>query len=221
MDRSELKTKIRNQIIKAVSRSLNRRLVPAAVSNRHAHLTKQDIERLFGEGYELQVLKPLSQPGQFAAKETLTLTGPKGSISGVRILGPARPDTQVEISVTDSFKLGIRPVVRMSGKLDGTPGGKLTGPKGTVDIPSGIIISARHIHMSAEEAAEYGLKNGDVVALKSFGERSVIFENVLVRSGKGHEFEVHLDVDEANAALIKNGDVMEIVNSLGTDFGLN
>ena len=220
MDKSELKTKIRNQIIKAVSRALNVRLIPAAASNRHAHLTKQDIEKLFGEGYKLEVLKPLSQPGQFAAKETVTLTGPKGSISGIRVLGPARPETQVEISVTDSFKLGIKPVVRMSGKLDGTPGGKLTGPKGSAEIQNGVIVSARHIHMSDDEAAEYGLKNGDVVALKSFGERSVIFENVLIRSGRGHEFEVHLDVDEANAAMIKNGDVMEIVNSFGTDIGL-
>lgn len=211
MDQNEIKAKVRNEVIRAFGKSTGKKYVPAAVSNRHIHLCRADIDKLFGAGYELQPLKPLSQPGQYAAKETVTLTGPKGSIAGVRVLGPARPDTQAEISVTDSFKLGIRPVVRMSGKVDGSPGGKIEGPAGSVELEKGIMVSARHLHLSAAQAVELGLRDGQVVSLKSFGERATVFENVAVRSGDGHDMEVHLDMDEANAAMLKNGDIMEII----------
>jgi len=211
LDQNELRTKVRNEVIKAFGRATGKKFVPAAVSNRHVHLCREDIDKLFGKGYELQPVKPLSQPGQFASKETVTLTGPKGSIKGIRVLGPARPDTQIEISVTDSFKLGIKPVVRMSGKIEGSPGGKLETPTGSTVIEKGILVSARHLHLSAQQAEELGLKDGQTVSLKTFGERAVIFENVLVRSGDGHEMEVHLDMDEANAAMLKNGDIMEII----------
>ncbi len=166
---------------------------------------------LFRSGYQLTPLKPLSQPGQYAAKETVTLTGPKGSIKGIRVLGPARPDTQVEVSVTDSFKLGIKPVVQMSGNIEGTPGGLLEGPAGKAEIAKGIMVSERHLHLSEDQAKALCLQDGQAVSLKTFGPRPVIFENVIVRSGAGHYMEVHLDMDEANAALLKNGDIMEIV----------
>jgi putative phosphotransacetylase len=203
---------VRMEVILAVGKALGKRLVPAAVSNRHVHLSKEDIDKLFGPGHELTPVRPLSQPGQYAAKETVTLTGPKGSIAGLRVLGPARPETQVEISVTDSFKLGIEPAVRMSGKLEGTPGGTLQAEHGSVEIKNGVVVSARHLHLSGAQARALGLADGQVVMLKSHGEREVIFGGVIVRSGEGHALEVHLDMDEANAAMIKNGDLLEVVD---------
>ena len=185
--------------------------VPAAASARHIHLSQADVAALFGEGYKLRQFRPLTQPGQFAAEEKVDIVGPRGTISGVRVLGPARKETQVEISITDAIRLGIKPVVRMSGDIAFTPGVKLVGPKGSVDLPQGVIVSARHLHMSPEEAAAYGLKDGDVVSLRKPGPREVIFGNVVVRSGKGHSLEVHLDTDEANAAMLSNGDLLEII----------
>ena len=185
--------------------------MPAAASVRHVHLSQADVAALFGEGYELRPLRPLTQPGQFAAEEKVDIVGPRGAISGVRVLGPARKETQIEISITDAIRLGIKPVVRMSGDIAFTPGAKLAGPKGSVDVPQGVIVAARHLHMSPEEAAAYGLKDGDVVSLRKPGPREVIFGNVVVRSGKGHSLEVHLDTDEANAAMLSNGDLLEII----------
>jgi putative phosphotransacetylase len=185
--------------------------VPAAASARHVHLSKSDVATLFGEGYELKPMKPLTQPGQFAAEEKVDLTGPRGSIKGVRVLGPSRKDTQIEISLTDSFKLGIKPIVRMSGDIAFSSGAKLTGPKGSIDLPQGVIIAARHMHISKEEAAAYGLKDGQIVSVKKNGPRETTFGNVVVRSGDGHSLEVHLDTDEANAAMLTNGDLLEII----------
>jgi putative phosphotransacetylase len=185
--------------------------VPAAASARHVHLSKADVATLFGEGYELKPMKPLTQPDQFAAEEKVDIVGPRGTIAGVRVLGPARKDTQIEVSLTDAVKLGIKPVVRMSGDIAFSPGAKLVGPKGSIDLPQGVIISARHLHMSKDEAAAYGLKNGDVVSLKKSGPRETIFGNVVVRSGDGHSLEVHLDTDEANAAMLNNGDLLEVI----------
>jgi putative phosphotransacetylase len=185
--------------------------VPAAASARHVHLSKADVAALFGEGYELKAMKPLTQPGQFAAEEKVDITGPRGTIAGVRVLGPARKDTQIEISLTDAVKLGIKPIVRMSGDIAFSPGAKLVGQRGGIDLPQGVIISARHLHMSNEEAAAYGLKNGDVVSLKKSGPREVTFGNVIVRCGDGHSLEVHLDTDEANAAMLSNGDLLQLI----------
>lgn len=185
--------------------------VPAAASARHVHLSKADVAALFGEGYELKAMRPLTQPGQFAAEEKVDIVGPRGTIKGVRVLGPARKDTQIEISITDSFKLGIKPVVRMSGDITFTPGAKLVGAKGSIDLPQGVIVSARHLHMSPEEAAAYGLKDGDVVSLKKHGPREIVFGGVVVRCGDGHSLEVHFDTDEANAAMISNGDLLEVI----------
>lgn len=195
----------------AIFRKTGRIFVPVASSNRHIHLSQMDVQRLFGAGYRLQVQKELSQPGQYACKETVTLVGPKGKLERVRVLGPARSKTQIEISLTDSFKLGIKAPVRMSGDVDGTPGIKIVGPATTIDVPQGVIIAARHLHLSAAQAELFGLKNGQEVSLRAEGLRGLVFDHVVVRCGAGHDMEVHLDTDEANAAAMGCGIMMEML----------
>lgn len=195
----------------SVFRKTGKIYVPVASSNRHIHLSAADVERLFGAGYALQVQKALSQPGQYACKETVSLVGPKGKLERVRVLGPARSKTQIEISLTDSFKLGVKGVVRMSGDVEGTPAIQIIGPAGTVDAPQGVIVAARHLHLSQRQAELFGLKNGQEVALRSEGSRGIVFEHVVVRCGSGHDMEVHLDTDEANAAAMQCGTMMEVI----------
>lgn len=185
--------------------------LPAAVSNRHIHLSQDALDILFGKGYTLKQFKPLSQPGQYACEEKLTLVGLKSRIDGIRILGPVRPTTQVEISLTDAFGLGIKPVVRMSGNKIDTPGGTLIGPVGEYALPDGVIVSQCHLHASKEQAAWYGLKDGDFVSVRKSGARTVVFENIPVRAGDTHSLELHFDTDEANAALISTGDLLELI----------
>lgn len=170
------------------------------LSNKHLHLKEADIETLFGKGHKLTPTKDLVQPGQFACEEKVDIVGPKGTLKGVRVLGPARPETQVELAMTDARAIGIKAPVRESGKLDGTPGCKLIGPAGEVDLDHGVIVALRHIHLSPAQAAEAGVKDKDVISIKVQGERGLVFDNVLVRSGDGHESEIHLDTDEGNAA---------------------
>lgn len=185
--------------------------VPAGISNRHLHVTQADLETLFGEGYELKQMKPLSQPGQFAAEEIVTLIGPKNSIAKVRILGPVRPSTQVEISRTDSFVLGVNAPVRDSGSLTGTPGLILEGPKGRVELKEGVIIAQRHLHLHTDEANELGLKDKDTISVEFGGDRGVVFNNVLVRVNPKFAMDLHIDTDEANAAGLANGDLGTII----------
>ena len=156
--------------------------VKVGLSNKHLHLRAEDIEKLFGKGHELTVFKELLQPGQYACEEKVDIVGPKGTLKGVRVLGPARPETQVEVSITDARAIGIKPVVRESGKLSGTPGCKIVGPKGEVELAYGVIVALRHVHLSPAQAVEAGVKDKDIVALKVGGERGVIFDNVLIRS---------------------------------------
>ncbi|KLO25066.1 MULTISPECIES: phosphate propanoyltransferase [unclassified Marinitoga] len=182
------------------------------VSNRHVHLSKEDLEVLFGEGYELHPIKDLKQPGQYAAEEVVTLVGPKGKIERVRVLGPVRKETQIEISQTDAFKLGVKPPVRDSGDLDGTPGIKIVGPKGEVETKKGLILAKRHIHMLPEDAEKYNVKDKDLVYVAiEKGDRKLIFGDVLIRVSPKYALEFHVDTDEANAALIKTGDEVFIV----------
>ncbi|MDD4564356.1 MAG: phosphate propanoyltransferase [Eubacteriales bacterium] len=181
------------------------------LSNKHLHLKQEDIETLFGKGYALTPTKDLKQPGQFACEEKVDIVGPKGTLKNIRILGPARPETQIELAMTDARTLGISAPIRESGKLAGTPGVKLIGPEGEIDLEYGTIIALRHIHLSPAQAIEAGVKDKDIVSIKFNGERGLIFDNVLVRSGEGHEREIHLDTDEGNAAGLKNGDLGEIV----------
>ncbi len=184
--------------------------LPIAMSNRHIHLSKEDLEKIFGEGYELKKMKDLSQPGQYACEEVVEVVGPKGSMSA-RILGPTRPSTQVEVSVTDCFKLGISPIVRQSGDVEGTPGLKLVGPNGEVELSEGVIVAARHIHMHTDDAERFGVNDKDIVSVRTEGIRGLVFENVLVRAHQDFALEMHVDVEEGNAAGIKNGDLVELI----------
>jgi putative phosphotransacetylase len=186
-------------------------MLPIAISNRHVHLSQSDLAALFGKGFELTKMKDLSQPGQFAANEQVDLVGPKRTISGVRILGPARKTTQAEISVTDAFTLGVAPVVKNSGDLEGTPGIKLVGPAGEVVLDRGCIVAARHIHMHTSDAEKFGVKDKDTVSIRTGGPRPVVFENVLVRVDNEYGLEMHVDTDEGNAALLKNGTMVELI----------
>jgi putative phosphotransacetylase len=185
--------------------------VPIGVSARHIHLAQEHIEALFGQGYMLTVLKDLTQPGQFAAAETVNVQGPKGRIDKVRILGPARSLSQLEISRTDSFALGVQPPVRESGKIEGTPGIRVEGPKGSVQLEEGVIVAARHIHFHTRDAEKWGIKDKQVLRVKTNGERPVIFENVLARVSDQYALDLHIDTDEANAAGIKTGDLAELL----------
>lgn len=185
--------------------------VPVAMSNRHVHVSREDLNILFGEGHELTNIKDLSQPGQYACDERVDLIGPKNTIKGVRILGPVRPATQVEISMFDARTLGIDGVVRASGNTNGTPGCIVVGPKGQVELKEGVIVAARHIHFHTSDAPKYGLKDRDVVKVRVGKERAVVFENVVVRVHLDFALDMHIDIEEGNAAGIKNGDMGEII----------
>jgi len=185
--------------------------VPVGISRSHVHVSQKDLEVLFGVGHQLTEKKPLSQPGQFAAEDIVTLIGPKGSISKVRILGPVRSKTQVEINISDCYRLGIQAPVRDSGDLDGTPGITIQGPAGRIDLPEGLIVAKRHLHLSSAEAEKLGLKDKEYVRIKTEGERALIFEQVLVRVRSNFHMDLHLDTDEANAAGLKNKDLVTIL----------
>lgn len=188
-----------------------KREVVCNVSARHIHLSQAHVEALFGEGYQLTKLKDLMQPGQYASNETVAVIGPKGTFPKVRILGPARGDTQLEISATDARTIGVQPVVRMSGKVQGTPGFIIEGPKGRVTVEQGAIVAARHIHATPADAERLGVKDGQMVRVRKTGDRAVVFENVVFRVSPNFALEMHLDTDEANAAMIKDGDMLEII----------
>ena len=174
--------------------------IPVGISAHHVHLTPQHVEALFGPGRTLTWHADLTQPGQFACKEQVTLVGPKGRIERVRVLGPVRPETQVEIARTEEFKLGIDAPIRMSGDLGGTPGVTLEGPAGSVHLDHGVICAMRHIHMSPQDAMEFAVRDRDVVRIRIEGERSLIFGDVMVRVHPDFRLDMHLDTDEANAA---------------------
>ncbi|WP_455715295.1 ethanolamine utilization phosphate acetyltransferase EutD [Anaerosporobacter sp.] len=175
--------------------------VMVEASGRHVHLSKQDLYALFGDGYQLTPVKDLSQPGQYACAERVTITGPKGSLQNVVILGPTRPESQVEISLTDGLVLGVKAPVRLSGDIDNTPGITITNPKNgkSIIINKGLIVAKRHIHISPEDAERFGVSNGQTIKIKVFGERPVIFEDLDVRVNKNFKTAVHIDYDEANA----------------------
>lgn len=180
------------------------------VSNRHVHLDRKSMDVLFGPGSELSHRNDLGQPGQFASEETLTLRGPKGEIRKVRILGPLRKESQVEISISDGYQLGIKAPVRDSGELDGTPGIELIGPKGTLVLKRGVIAAGRHIHMTPVDAAIYGVKDKDLVNVEVSGPRGALLRNVLIRVADNYALEMHIDVEEANAVGASNGTLVKI-----------
>ena len=187
------------------ARMLRSKPVPVSVSAHHVHLSQGDFETLFGRGKTMTPRSELSQPGQFACVETVNLIGPKGRVNRVRILGPVRKESQVEISRTEEFQLGIDAPIRESGDLEGTPGIVIEGDIGTVRLEKGVICAMRHIHMSPADALGFGLRNRDVVRVRVPGERELIFGDVLVRVDPNYRLDMHLDTDEANAAEISGG----------------
>lgn len=187
--------------------------IPVGISNRHIHLSREDMETLFGRGYELTPMKDLSQPGQFACKETLTLVGPSmRAIEGVRVLGPLRKQSQVEISATDSFQLKVKPPVRESGKIEGSAPVTIVGPRGVVSLSEGCIIANRHVHMSPDDAARFGVADGDYIDVDVLsGTRKSRWFDVQIRVHKDFRLEMHVDTDDANSAGLKNGSVVTVV----------
>ena len=181
--------------------------IPLEVSAHHVHLSRPHVEALFGAGYQLTRRSDLSQPGQYACQETLTLVGPKGQVERVRILGPERKESQVEIAMTEEYALGIDAPIRMSGDLEGTPGLTLKGPAGSAVLDKGVICAQRHIHMSPQEALSFGLMDRDVVQVRVAGDRELTFGDVAVRVHPSFRLALHLDTDEANAAEVKTGQV--------------
>ncbi|MBQ1244386.1 MAG: phosphate propanoyltransferase [Clostridia bacterium] len=186
--------------------------IPVGVSNRHIHLSKEHLEILFGAGYELTHLKDLSQPGQYACKELLTIVGPSlRPIENVRVLGPIRSASQVEISMTDSYQLKVKPPVRESGKIEGSAPITIIGPKGVVTLKEGCIIANRHIHMHTKDAEVFGVKDGDYVTIDVNGKRRTRWYDVQIRVSDKFALEMHVDTDDANAVGIGNGSKVKLI----------
>lgn len=190
------------EVLQRLQSPITDHMIPIAVSARHCHLSSTDLELLFGKDFELTKKADLSQPGQFAAKETVSIVGPKGSIERVRILGPARSLTQVEVSRTDSIKLGIKAPIRQSGHIKGSSPITIVGPKGSIYLKEGLIVAQAHIHMNEEDARRFHVENGEYVSIKADTERPFSFEKVLIRVSPRYKLEMHIDTDEANACAI-------------------
>ncbi len=181
-------------------------------SARHVHVSRADLDILFGEGYELTPKKDLSQPGQFACEERVDVVGPKKTLPGVSILGPTRPDTQVELSLTDARSIGVAAPIRESGDIAGSGACKLVGPKGEVEIACGVIAAKRHIHMTPEDAAVFDVKDKDVVSVKiDDNGRGIIFGEVVVRVSPSYALAMHIDTDESNAACVAPGTMGTVI----------
>ncbi len=206
----------REQLVRLVTEAVKRELhsdmqVPAGISVRHIHLGREHVERLFGPGYRLTEKKPLSQPGQFACEETLDVTGPKGTISRVRVLGPERKQSQVEVAFSDARVLGVNPPVRASGDLSGTPGILLTGPYGQVELSEGVIIADRHIHMTPEDAVRFGVTDGELVQVHVGGVKGGSMERVRIRVSASSALDFHIDTDDGNAFMLVQGQMVTVV----------
>ncbi|MDN3015849.1 phosphate propanoyltransferase [Paenibacillus sp. BSR1-1] len=190
---------------------LEQHLIPIAVSARHVHVSEKDLAVLFGASYQLRIKKRLSQPNQFAAEETVTIAGPKGTIERVRVLGPVRKQTQVEVSITDAKKLGLDPPVRQSGHLNGSSPVTIIGPKGSLYLQEGLIIAQSHIHTNPADAKKFGFEDGGFVTVQVDTARPITFERVLVRVSPSYMTEMHIDTDEANTGLIQTGQPGRII----------
>ena len=196
-------------IEKLVDAVIRTAFIPLEASGRHVHVTKEQAQILFG--HDLTEKRPLSQPGQYLCNERVAVVGPKGEFQNVAVLGPVRKEAQVEISLTDGRTLGITPPVRLSGDVKNTPGAKLVGPNGQVELQSGVIVAKRHIHMSPGDARNFGVSDGQEVSLKTYTGRQLIFENVPVRVRPDFATYAHLDYDEANACGMRDGDLGRIL----------
>lgn len=182
-------------------------------SARHAHVSRRVLDILFGEGFELSHKKDLSQPGQFATNERVRVIGPKGEFPGVSILGPVRPETQIELSASDARSIGVVAPIRESGDLEGSAPCKIVGPCGEVELKDGVIVAKRHIHATPEDAEKYGVQDKQIVKVKvTSDERSLIFDDVIVRVSPSYALAMHIDTDESNAAGAKPGMMAEIID---------
>jgi len=185
--------------------------IPVEISARHIHLSKKDLATLFGKGYCLTKKRVLTQPGEFAAEETVAVRFQDREIPQVRVVSPLRPRTQLEISLTDAYNLGMPAVIRSSGDLQSTPGILLIGPAGELVLKHGVIVAWRHLHLSPKEAAKSGIKNKKTISVKVQGKRALTFHNIKVRIGKNYKLSVHLDTDEGNAAGITSKTLGELI----------
>jgi putative phosphotransacetylase len=211
IDRKLVEQIVRQVVLERIGGPPDKPELVVTVSARHVHLTERDVAALFGAGHKLTVAKNLYQNGFFAAEETVMIVGPKRRmLPTVRVLGPTRPETQVELAFTDGISLGIDLPVRPSGRVEGTPGCVLVGPKGVVELKRGVIRAERHIHLGPDDASYYGVADGDRMNLRVESSCSIVFENMLVRVGKDLKLEVHLDTDEANACDLDHADGVEL-----------
>ena len=193
------------RVIERVARVISKPRIPIDASGRHMHISRTDLEVLFGPGYRLTKRGDLSQPGQFSCVERVRVIGPRGEFPSVVILGPERPETQVEISFTDAKILGVDAPLRLSGDTAGTPGIKIVGPAGEMEISQGVIVAKRHIHMAVEDAAAYGLRDGQIVSVRFYGGRGITFHEVPLRVSPDFLTGMHIDYDEANAMGFRSG----------------
>ncbi|UCE14948.1 MAG: phosphate propanoyltransferase [Candidatus Heimdallarchaeota archaeon] len=207
MEKDQLTDLTRRLIIQEVQKTQPDLLIPVGLSARHVHLSKEDFHRIFGMESGLHQLHPLSQPKEFICSETVDLVGPNRTIYGVRIVGPLRKHTQIEISLSDGHVLGINPPIRQSGDLGGSPGIHIMGPKGAILIEKGVICAARHIHMNPEDAQRFGVVDKQIVAVGFPGKRAGVLDEVMVRVNPDYVLEFHIDVDEGNALFLKDGDL--------------
>ena len=205
-----------NDLIEKVNSDMNdpsaqEEMIKIEVSARHLHISQEHLKILFGEEFELTHFKDLSQPDQFATGETIRVAGSRGAISKVRILGPVRPETQIEISMTDTYSLGIKPEIRMSGDIEASPGCVIWGPNGQVILEKGVIVAKRHMHCTPETAERLGLKDADEISIKIDSKRSGVMSGIVVRISDKYNDAIHIDTDEANAYDIKNGTLTRII----------
>lgn len=201
-----------NEIVQEViSRVKKEAFIEVEASGRHVHLSEEDVEKLFGKGYTLTKLRDLSQPGQYACKERVTITGPKGSIKNVIVLGPCRKETQVEVSLTDGSSLGVKAPIKQSGDLKNTLGIKISTEHGEVSLEKGLMVAKRHIHITPSDASKFNVYDNEVVQVKVFGQRPLIFDDVVVRVNKNFNTYMHIDYDEANACGFSKGTMAKII----------
>lgn len=197
--------KIVQEVIKRIKTQIDCDTIEIEGSGRHVHLSQEDLEALFGEGFSLTLKKELSQPGEFLSEQKVNIIGPKGIITDVSILGPVRKQSQVEVSITDTRVLGLEPVIKESGKLHNTPGVVLATEKGCKNLNEGLIVAKRHVHLTPEDAEKFHVKNGDIISFKVESERSAILSDVVVRISEKYSSKIHIDYDEANAINHKKG----------------
>jgi len=211
IDRSMVEQIVREIVLAQIGAPPGKSDLVVSISARHVHLTDEHVETLFGPGAKLTVMKDLYQEGYFAAEETVMLVGPRRRmLPQVRVLGPTRPQTQVELAFTDGISLGIDIPVRPSGKIDGTPGCVLVGPKGVVELKQGVIRAERHVHMGPADVEQYGVADGQRMSLRVHSTCTTVFEDLLVRVGENIKLEVHLDTDEGNACDIDHARRIEL-----------